>query len=292
MCRFKPGQALLYVLLVIFTLTWGHEGSCEGEKRKARGNSKERAAARSEKLREQELEKQIYDVFKKYGCINDPRFPFVVHVKRVEGTKLQFVQFMHRSPTGEGYDCVGKALEMQLKVDLARRLVLVPTRECNFRHSDDTCCYDRYRVWEFDLPGDLRFLQAKPAKEEPPLSPEDRRFLMEGCHTSPVDKKLQQAFGQECDELLRETKLEVSSGTLVLAADKPRETSDGRILLSSCSIARFGKKQGNVEAPVIATVRSKNAYMTVVDCLKLLNEYEDGTITLECDGGVRITFAW
>jgi hypothetical protein len=80
----------------------------------------------------------------------------------------------------------------------------------------------------------------------------------------PVDVKLQQAFGIECDELKRPIKLELRSKNMVLAAERFQiaEDKSGRALLTRVSLAMFGKKTGPKGWPEINTIRCEEAYLT------------------------------
>lgn len=78
-----------------------------------------------------------------------------------------------------------------------------------------------------------------------------------------TDRKLQMAFGQGWEELLRCTiKLEVRSRNLVLAADQFIILPDGRVQLSPFNIAIFRKGAAEEVFPEIHTVQSNVAYLT------------------------------
>jgi hypothetical protein len=80
--------------------------------------------------------------------------------------------------------------------------------------------------------------------------------------TSPVDSKLIQAFGVDCDEVKKRTiKLEIRSRGLVLAADQFTIEHDGRVQFRPFSVAIFGKDHGDGAFPEINTVRSDVAYL-------------------------------
>lgn len=77
-----------------------------------------------------------------------------------------------------------------------------------------------------------------------------------------AERKLRQAFGEECIELQRTIKLEVRAHGVVLAADHFNIEPDGRVKLAPFSIAIFGKPKGEASYPEINTVRSDVAYLT------------------------------
>lgn len=77
-----------------------------------------------------------------------------------------------------------------------------------------------------------------------------------------VDKKLQMAFGEDCEETRRTIKLEVRAKGVVLAADEFGIEPDGRVKLKPFSIALFSKPKKPGGQPEINTVRSDIAYLT------------------------------
>jgi lipopolysaccharide export system protein LptA len=79
---------------------------------------------------------------------------------------------------------------------------------------------------------------------------------------SMAEKRLRQAFGEECPELKRAIKLEVRSRGIVLAADQFNIEKDGRVKLQPFSCAIFGKPKGANQTPEINTVRSEVAFLT------------------------------
>src|SRR5271166_6222698 len=90
----------------------------------------------------------------------------------------------------------------------------------------------------------------------PPVPPISR--------TKPVEVKLQQAFGPDCEELKRPIKLELHSRNMVLAAGhfEIAEDKSGRVLLMPVSLAMFGKNKGDGRFVEINTIRCDQAYLT------------------------------
>jgi hypothetical protein len=262
-------------------------GLAGGRGQRADCQDNSQLAQADEKRRGEELQKQIYDALAKHGGIDHPDCPYVVRVKHVAGRKLRFVQFLHRDPSGKGYDLVGLALEAELKgVDLGKRQILVRTWHTRLQ-TPDASGYVLMKVWVLDLPKDLGFLKAAAPKGRAApaegLSPEQRRFLAAGFAPLSVQKKLEQAFGRECDELFRKEQHYYRGYGVVLAADKIRPESDRRrVVLPSCSIGRPGKEPG-------AIIRGQDVSLSVEDYCELMND-PDGShpITLECPGGKRI----
>jgi lipopolysaccharide export system protein LptA len=81
-----------------------------------------------------------------------------------------------------------------------------------------------------------------------------------------IDRKLQMAYGEECEEKRRPIKLEVNSKGVVLAADDFVIIKDGpragQIRLTPISLAIFSKKTPAGKYPEITTIRGEVAYLT------------------------------
>src|SRR5262252_11003445 len=61
---------------------------------------------------------------------------------------------------------------------------------------------------------------------------------------STIEKKLRQAFGDNCPELTRPIRLELHSKNMVLAAGQFQIVRDGRVCLAPLSMAFFSKDRG------------------------------------------------
>lgn len=79
--------------------------------------------------------------------------------------------------------------------------------------------------------------------------------------TKPLEEKLKQAFGANCEELNRPIKLELHSRRTVLAAHQFNIESDGRVLLSPMSLALFGQEKGDGRGVEINTLCAEYAYL-------------------------------
>jgi hypothetical protein len=79
-----------------------------------------------------------------------------------------------------------------------------------------------------------------------------------------ADQMLQQAFGEACEELQRDFKLEARNRTMVLSANDVATAQDGsgRVELRDFSLALFGKSRGAGGVPEINTVKSDKAFLT------------------------------
>jgi hypothetical protein len=79
---------------------------------------------------------------------------------------------------------------------------------------------------------------------------------------SPLERKLEQAFGIGCKELKWPVLLELRSKSMVMAAGRFEVENDGRVMLEPMSIALFGKKKNDGREVEINTLRCNQAYLT------------------------------
>ncbi len=75
--------------------------------------------------------------------------------------------------------------------------------------------------------------------------------------------KIRQAFGNDCDELKRESKIYLPSKGAVLAFDDYEIMGDGRVMLRPFSIALFPKTKDTSRFPEINTVQCEFAYLAL-----------------------------
>lgn len=121
----------------------------------------------------------------------------------------------------------------------------------------------------------------------PPLPPEyepcDCGIVDNGvqppARENEADRRLRQAFGEECPELKRTIKLEVRARGVVLAADQFKIEDDGRVKLQPFSIALFGKTKNASELPEINTIRSDVAFLTFDRPISSATEMSNRKIT-------------
>jgi lipopolysaccharide export system protein LptA len=79
---------------------------------------------------------------------------------------------------------------------------------------------------------------------------------------SPLEKKMEQAFGIGCRELKWPVLLDLNAKSMVMAAGMFEVVEDGRMKLEPMSIGLFGKKKGDGRGVEINTLRCKQAYIT------------------------------
>jgi len=104
-----------------------------------------------------DVEDFLYGMLKRDGCIRNPRLPYVINVKRVQGRQLQDVLFMHRDPKGVGYDIVAHAHEANLHANLETKNLLIHMRRCNVFSTakDVTSGFVKDQLWKEPLPTDF-----------------------------------------------------------------------------------------------------------------------------------------
>jgi lipopolysaccharide export system permease protein len=108
-----------------------------------------------------DVEDVLYFQLKKEGCLNQPRFPYVIFVKGVQGRVLKDAIFKRRTfykkkDARGGYDMVARAQEAELKVNMEQREVHVLMRHCWVVSGDEKGqVYFVQRVWTVPLPPDV-----------------------------------------------------------------------------------------------------------------------------------------
>jgi lipopolysaccharide export system permease protein len=102
-----------------------------------------------------DIEELLYGMLKRDRHINEPRLNYAMWVKEVYGRELQDAVFKRRDGKGR-YDIVATARKAELRVNLARREVLVHMRQCNVLSDKGGCVgYFEDREWPVELPPDF-----------------------------------------------------------------------------------------------------------------------------------------
>jgi hypothetical protein len=223
----------------------------------------------------------FYDELREHGEINYPDLPWVVRAKHVRGDQLQIVKFLHRDKSGKGYDFVGAAVTVVLCADKDKRTILVHHCSCDAQSDDGSIFWSSERITEAEvperLPGRKRELRMSFATAEQHATPVQRKFLKEECFGQPTQKRLQQAFGRECDELARDQILDIPSRGLLMAFDHydvPSCGPKGSVLFKTkerkikhCSIAHFS----NDGSKVVGVERATERTLALEEYLELLD---------------------
>lgn len=129
-------------------------------------------------------EKRLVTRLKDEGGISDPRFPLIIYAKRVDGTKLIAVEFMHRDASGKGFDRVGTIEDLEIRVDSSHRQMLLVAQKLHLRTPDGLELFVESKIWPLPLPADLGVFRAKGPqllkRDDQPLTNEDKEFLKNG----------------------------------------------------------------------------------------------------------------
>lgn len=107
-----------------------------------------------------DVEELLYTVLRNDSCIINPRMNWEVHVKNIQGRKLQDVIFKRKAADGKGFDTIAFAKEAELLVDLAHNQILVDMRQCQVIQGDNEG-YVAARIWPVEIPADFMGSSAK-----------------------------------------------------------------------------------------------------------------------------------
>lgn len=98
-----------------------------------------------------DIEELLYTMLRKDGFIKHPNINVEIHVKSIQGRKLQDVIFKRKSADGNGFDVVAIAKEAELRVDLAHKLILVDMRHAQVMQGGSGGVIVS-KIWEVELP--------------------------------------------------------------------------------------------------------------------------------------------
>ncbi len=98
----------------------------------------------------------------------------------------------------------------------------------------------------------------------------DRIIVRNG--PSPLERKMEQAFGIGCKELKWPVLLDLNAKSMVMAAGMFEVEPDGRMKLEPMSVALFGKKKNDDRDVEINTLKCSQAYITFDRPVANLNE--------------------
>jgi lipopolysaccharide export system permease protein len=102
-----------------------------------------------------DVEELLYTMLRKEHCIKEPRLNYAMFVHEVYGRELQDAIFKRRDRLGQ-YDVIATARKAELRVDLARREVVVHMRECNvLSDKGGAVGYFVDRKWPVEMPPDF-----------------------------------------------------------------------------------------------------------------------------------------
>ena len=101
-----------------------------------------------------DAEELLYTVLRKQGMLAHANLPYAMFVKGVQGRKLISPTFKRRDAKGL-VDVVAQAREANLRVNMARKMVLIHMRHGVATTDDGSRGYFEDRVWEVPLPGNM-----------------------------------------------------------------------------------------------------------------------------------------
>jgi lipopolysaccharide export system permease protein len=108
-----------------------------------------------------DVEELIYALLRRDGCIRHLKLNYEINVKSMDGRKLHDVIFKRRPGPGKEFDTIVLAREAELRVDLARRQILIDMRQCEIVHRNNVALVHE-QTWPVDIPD---FLSASSNKQ-------------------------------------------------------------------------------------------------------------------------------
>src|SRR5262245_34936547 len=149
------------------------------------------------------------------------------------------------------------------------------------------CFVVGFVVYSFFL-GGIDGLPLLPGDYQPGESPEWAHLPIQEGGT---ESKIKMAWGNECEELRREIRLDLRSKGVLLAAGHFDIKPDGRVELTPCSFALFPKSKEDGKFPEINTVQCEIALITLdrpVTNLTEMNSRKIVAVELRGNRGVTI----
>jgi lipopolysaccharide export system permease protein len=101
-----------------------------------------------------DAEEFIYAILRKHGSISYAQMPYQMYVQAVRGRKLLTPVIKHKDAHGKT-DLVATGDEAELRVNMARRLLLVDMKNCTATYADGSRAYFEARTFEVDMPSDF-----------------------------------------------------------------------------------------------------------------------------------------
>jgi lipopolysaccharide export system permease protein len=98
-----------------------------------------------------DAEELIYSVLRRHGALAHAQMPYSMFVKGVQGKKLISPVFKRKGPKGQ-IDVVAHAREAELRVDTAKKLLMIHMRFGVATHEDGSRAYFEDRYFDVPLP--------------------------------------------------------------------------------------------------------------------------------------------
>ena len=100
-----------------------------------------------------DVEELLYIVLRNESCIVNPRMSWEIHVKNIQGRKLNDVIFKRKAADGT-FDTIAVAKEAELRVDLTHHQILVDMRQCQVLQGENVG-YVAAKIWPVEIPADF-----------------------------------------------------------------------------------------------------------------------------------------
>jgi len=101
-----------------------------------------------------DAEELLYSILRKQGYIGHAQMPYAMWVKGVQGRKLIYPTFKRKDAQGQT-DIVAMAREADLRVNIAKKLLLIRMHYGVASSEDGSQAYFEERVWEVPLPNNF-----------------------------------------------------------------------------------------------------------------------------------------
>jgi hypothetical protein len=109
------------------------------------------------------IEELLYARLREDGCIKHPCLDCEIHVRSINGRKLQDAIFKRRSPDGDVFDAIAYAREAELRVDVIQKHLLIDLSQCQIVQRDGAVAFVEARTWSVDLPPTLASTKVRAA---------------------------------------------------------------------------------------------------------------------------------
>jgi lipopolysaccharide export system permease protein len=98
-----------------------------------------------------DVEELLYTMLRRDGCIKHQKCNYEIHIKQIQGRKLQDFIFKRRGPDGKSFDTVARAREAELHVDVGGPHILVEMWQCQLLKGDTVGFLDNH-TWVVAVP--------------------------------------------------------------------------------------------------------------------------------------------
>jgi hypothetical protein len=236
------------------------------------------------------------------GSFNHPNYPWVVRARHVDGDKAYFVEFLRRRDGDDGFECVGKAVQVTIRFSEEfqpfafpglddplpperREAVRVTACQMEMQMADGSSAYFAERTFDLPLPARLPESRFRPfAEAEAHLSHELAEAFGKRYPLRSEQKKLLAAFGDQCYELLQGDILVSETGRRVFAFLHGRAVGVGQLEFQTLAVAQFDSG-----GKVLVQFRGNNVAVRGIEPDLLFMGTESKAVTFLGPGGPYFT---